>query len=537
MYAGAAVSEAKPSEAPEISARYPWYALGVLALVYMMNFLDRQILSILAEAIKEDLEVSDAQLGFLYGTAFAVFYAVFGIPLARLSDSWIRKKVIAMGLALWSVMTALSGTARSALTLGAYRIGVGVGESSATPAAYAMLTDYFPPRLRATALSLYAGGLYVGQGLGLFLGGFVLDRWDQVFPGGIGWWGLRGWQAAFFLVGLPGLALACWVWTLREPVRGAQEGLPPGEIEERPGRMLLEELGTVIPPFTFRSLRRAGASSRQIGANLLGALLLALAATGMLVWVGAPEQWVALAIGLYATFSWAQGLSLRDPPTFAMLFKSAALRHTVLGVSAASFVTYAFMFWTAPFLLRTHDVSATEVGFSLLVANVVGAAFGVTGGGMISDRLKQRFPGGRAALILVVMVLHIPAALLLLTTSSLHVAYAAVVAFYLVNTAWVGSATAIVTELVLPRMRAIASAVLLLMYTFVGLALGPFAVGRVSDLLVASGSSGGDSLRYALLLAVLPLALCVIFLAMAIRSIPAAEASVADRARAAGERV
>ena len=191
---------------------YPWYALCVLALVYMLNFLDRQILSILAESIKADLEISDAQLGFLYGTAFAVFYAVFGIPLARLSDVWIRKNVIAIGLAVWSLMTALSGTARSAFSLGSYRVGVGVGESSATPAAYAMLSDYFPERLRATALSLYAGGLYVGQGLGAFIGGTVLDQWDVAFPDGHGWFGLRGWQAAFFIVGFPGLLLAVWLF-------------------------------------------------------------------------------------------------------------------------------------------------------------------------------------------------------------------------------------------------------------------------------------------------------------------------------------
>jgi MFS family permease len=157
--------------------------LAVLALVYVLNFLDRQILAILAESIKGDLGISDAQLGFLYGTAFAVFYAVFGIPLARLSDVWVRKSVIAMGLACWSVMTALSGTARSFFSLACYRIGVGIGEASATPAAYSMLSDSFPPSLRATAFALYAAGVYIGQGVGFFLGGWILDRWDAAFPG------------------------------------------------------------------------------------------------------------------------------------------------------------------------------------------------------------------------------------------------------------------------------------------------------------------------------------------------------------------
>ena len=529
------VREDAASQAPETADRYAWYALGVLALVYMLNFLDRQILSILAEAIKEDLGVSDAQLGFLYGTAFALFYAVFGIPLARLSDSWIRKNVIALGVALWSLMTALSGTARSVLALGAYRIGVGVGESSATPAAYSLLSDYFPPRLRATALSLYAGGLYVGQGVGLFLGGFVLDRWDALFPGGIGWWGLRGWQVAFFLVGFPGLALAVWVWRLREPVRGASEGLPAPEIERRPGRKLFEELLSVIPPFTLVGLRRAGASWGQIALNLLAALLLALTATGLVLWLGAIEQWVALAIGLYSTFSWAQGLSLSDPPTFAMLFRSAALRYTLLGLASASFVTYSYMFWTPSFLLRNWDVSPTEVGFSMLIANLVGAGLGVTGGGMISDRLKRRMPAGRVYAVMVAMLLHVPTALLLLFADSLYVAYAGVVAYTVATTSWVGSANALVTELVLPRMRAVAAAGLLLVTTFAGLALGPFTVGWVSDGLVATGASAGDALREALLLSLLPMAICVVLLGLASRRVPAAEASVVERARAAGE--
>jgi MFS family permease len=154
-----------------------WFLIHQRAwkLVYVFNFIDRNILAILAQDIKADLGLSDAQLGFLYGTAFAVFYAVFGIPLGRLADIWVRRKLIAVGLAFWSVMTALSGTARSFFTLGAYRIGVGIGESSASPAAFSMLCDYFPPRLRATVMSIYSSGIYIGAGIGVFLGGWVID--------------------------------------------------------------------------------------------------------------------------------------------------------------------------------------------------------------------------------------------------------------------------------------------------------------------------------------------------------------------------
>ena len=145
----------RPDErrAPPIGGRYAGYVTVVLVIVYVFNFIDRQIVTILAEHIKADLGISDAQIGFLYGTAFAVFYAIFGIPLGKLADTWTRKNLIAVGIGFWSLMTALSGTARSFGSLATYRVGVGIGEASATPAAFSMLSDYFPPALRATVLA------------------------------------------------------------------------------------------------------------------------------------------------------------------------------------------------------------------------------------------------------------------------------------------------------------------------------------------------------------------------------------------------
>lgn len=122
--------------------------LFVLILVYIFNFIDRNILSILAQDIKLDPGISDADMGFLYGTVFAIFYAVFGIPLARFADVGTRRSLIAVGLAFWSLMTAASGLARSFPVLAAFRIGVGIGEASASPAAYSMLSDYYPPERR-----------------------------------------------------------------------------------------------------------------------------------------------------------------------------------------------------------------------------------------------------------------------------------------------------------------------------------------------------------------------------------------------------
>ena len=139
------MSDDKSSEVGGYRAKI---ALSLLVLVYIFNFIDRQILSILAEDIKADLGISNSDIGFLFGTAFGVFYSVVGIPMGKLADSWNRKNLISIGLAFWSFMTFLSGTAKSFLSLSIYRFGVGIGESSASPSAYSLLSDYFSPKVK-----------------------------------------------------------------------------------------------------------------------------------------------------------------------------------------------------------------------------------------------------------------------------------------------------------------------------------------------------------------------------------------------------
>ena len=167
---------------PEIGGKSAKKALVLLVIVYIFNFVDRQILSVLAEDIKADLNISDSDLGFLFGTAFAVFYSIFGIPLGKLADVWSRKNLLSLGLASWSIMTALSGTAKTFTALSVYRFGVGIGESSASPASYSILSDYFSPKVRSTILSIYSSGVYLGAGIGLFLGGWILQLWTNAFP-------------------------------------------------------------------------------------------------------------------------------------------------------------------------------------------------------------------------------------------------------------------------------------------------------------------------------------------------------------------
>jgi MFS family permease len=197
-----------PAQPP--SPGYARYVLGVLFVVFVFNFVDRQILSILLVPIKEELQVSDTAMGFLTGIAFALFYTVAGIPIARFADTGNRRNVIVIGLVVWSAMTALSGVVRTFGQLALARVGVGVGEAACSPPAHSLLADYFPPHRRATALGIYSMGIYVGILLGFVLGGWV----NQLF----------GWRQAFLVVGLPGLALAVVVrLTVREPARGTWE--------------------------------------------------------------------------------------------------------------------------------------------------------------------------------------------------------------------------------------------------------------------------------------------------------------------------
>jgi MFS family permease len=199
---------------------YAWFVVLVLMIAYTCSFIDRQILTLLIEPVRRDLQISDTQVSLLGGLAFSILYTTLGIPIARLADQTHRRNLMAAGLAFWSIMTATCGLARSFWGLFAARIGVGVGEAALSPAAFSLLADYFPPHRLARAISVYSMGLYFGAGLALMIGGSVVQAVSsapvrnlpvvgEVFP----------WQMTFFAVGLLGLPALLLMFTIREPAR------------------------------------------------------------------------------------------------------------------------------------------------------------------------------------------------------------------------------------------------------------------------------------------------------------------------------
>jgi MFS family permease len=203
--------------------RYAWYVVAVLALANTSAFVDRQILGLLVGPIRRDLGVSDTQMGVLYGLAFALFYTLLGIPIARAADRGSRRAIIGVGIAVWSLMTVLCGVARTYDQLLLARFGVGVGEAALAAPALSLLSDYFPASRRATALSVYSLGIYLGAGLANLVGGALLARVGADATGAMVVWPIigeiRSWQGVFVVVGIPGLLIAALIAAVREPTR------------------------------------------------------------------------------------------------------------------------------------------------------------------------------------------------------------------------------------------------------------------------------------------------------------------------------
>lgn len=210
----------KPSTTPR-SYVYPWYVVVVLMLAQLVSFVDRQVITLLVQPIRADLDINDTQMSLLMGFAFAIFYVTMGVPIARLADRRSRRTIIAIGIFLWSIATAACGLAKNFVQLFMARIAVGVGEATLTPAAYSIIADYFPKERLGRAIGVYATGVWLGAGLALILGGAVIRLITEAGAIDLPLLGtMAPWQLTFVAVATPGLLLvAVMLLTVREPAR------------------------------------------------------------------------------------------------------------------------------------------------------------------------------------------------------------------------------------------------------------------------------------------------------------------------------
>ncbi|MBD2702429.1 MFS transporter [Spirosoma sp. BT702] len=377
----------------EVSNLYRNYVLLMLTLVYVFNFVDRQLLVILQESIKKELQLSDTQLGLLSGFTFALFYVTLGIPIARLADKTNRRNIVAASLGLWSIMTACSGLVRNFFQLLLARIGVGVGEAGGSPPAHAMLSDYFPPEKRATALSIYSTGIYFGILVGYLMGGYLNQH--------------LGWRTAFFVVGIPGVIFSLLFYALvKEPRRGATDANPALITESPSLREVLKRL-YATKTFVYLALatglhvfclygvnnwapsflaRLHGMKNAEIGA-LLGPLFgiggaIGSYAGGLLTdHFGKIDKRQYLRIPAYAiivSIPFATGALFLQNTTYSLicLGLTAALQSLYLGPSIA--VSHS---------LVPSSMRSLTSAILFFVLNLVGLGFGPLTVGIISDWL------------------------------------------------------------------------------------------------------------------------------------------------------
>jgi MFS family permease len=433
----------RPSSAPPpASLAYRSYVLGVLVIVYTFNFIDRQIVGILAVPIKSELHLSDSQLGLMGGLAFALFYTFLGIPIARLADRVSRTGIMTAALALWSLMTAVCGLTHSFSQLFMARLGVGVGEAGGVAPAYSLICDYFPPKERARALSVYSFGIPIGSAAGIALGGFITS--------------LISWRMAFFIVGLAGLLLTPLLkLTVREPARGALDH--PREAEAGNPREATatnrREAAAVNPSGTAAANPQVNAGPSLAGPSLLD-VMAALARR--------PSFW---------------GLSL--------------------GAASASMMGYGLFFWMPSFAVRSFHLTLLQASMIYGALVLVGGLFGIWCGGVLADKYGERRKAFYALIPAAAFVTTVPFYVAGVLSTTLWVSFLVLLVPTALGLVWLGPVLAAVQHLVPANMRATASALFLFINNLIGIGLGTTLIGVVSDLMRVR--FGSESLRYAIL--------------------------------------
>jgi MFS family permease len=372
--------------------------LALLLIAYIFNYLDRQILGILAGPIIGDLHLNDRQFGALSGPPFAILYSVLGIPFAYLADRTGRSRVIAGAVAFWSAFTALCGTAASFWQFFIFRMGVGIGEAGGVAPSYALIADYFEPRRRARALAVFSLGVPIGLALGTLLGAYIAHA--------------ISWRAAFFMMGIAGVLLApVLVLVVRDPPRAkAPDGAPIGQV-------------------------------------------------------------------------------------FPMLARKPVFWLIAFAASSSSLCGYGLATWTPSVLERSFHLGLIERGEFMASVVFIGGCVGVYAGGWLADRFGTVDRGWYARLPAIAWLITAPTFAAGLMAPSLWLAWPLLLIPNALNIFWLGPVITAVQHLVPQRMRSTASASFLLINNLIGLGVGPYLIGSVSESL--KKSYGAEALRYA----------------------------------------
>lgn len=408
---------------------YRAYVLGSLLLVYVFNFIDRSIINILTEPIKQSFQVEDWQMGLLGGPAFAFLYTFLGIPIARFAERYHRVWIIAISVFIWSLMTALCGIAVSFMVLFLFRVGVSIGEAGCTPPAQSLIADYFKPSSRATAVSVYALGVPLGGMFAAVFAGFIVgyldgpslaamfEAWGWTWALNMAdWQNVEGWRVAFILVGVPGIIIAFVAkMTIKEPPRGYSD------------------------PSELQGLERAGMGE-----------------------------------------------------VFKVLSKKTTFWHIVAGATIASFVGYGVAQFTTSFLVRTHGLSLQTAAILFGVIIGLMAALGVFLSGFLADRMAQRHPRALSWMPALGMGVSVPLYALGYLAPTVWLALPPLMAAATLHYFYLGPMYAIVGGVVDSRMRATSVAVTLFIVNLLGYGLGPPLIGFLSTALKGMFLSGND---------------------------------------------
>ena len=398
---------------PQVTKRsyaYEWYVVVICMLAYIFSFVDRQILALMIEPIKHDLQLSDTQFSLLHGLAFSLFYAVMGIPIALLADRYSRPKIIAIGVAFWSLATAACGLSRNFAHMFLARIGVGVGEAALSPATYSMLSDMFPRDKLGRAVGIYSIGSFIGGGMAFLIGGYVINLLKSVDSVVVPWVGaMRPWQVTFFIVGLPGLLVALLILlTVRDPQRLGLRRSADGQAKKPTIRDTFRFLGRHRRTFFCHYLgfsfyamvlfallgwtpafymRKFGMSPVDVG-YMLGVVVLVANTAG--VFCGG---WLMDALAkrgyrdapLRAGVIGAVGMAL---PAVAFTQVDSVGVSVALLLPAMFFASFPMPTSTAAMqILPPNQIRAQVSALFLLISNLIGLGLGTTAVALLTDRL------------------------------------------------------------------------------------------------------------------------------------------------------